>query len=42
MQRLMADHAYVDGILHDGAERARALAAPILSEVKKTVGFLEP
>ena len=42
MQRLMDDAAYVDGILRDGATRARALAAPILAEVKRTVGFLEP
>ncbi|MCP5366780.1 MAG: tryptophan--tRNA ligase [Hyphomicrobiales bacterium] len=42
MQRLMDDAAYVDGILRDGAARARAIAAPILAEVKRTVGFLEP
>jgi len=42
MQRLMKDPGHVDAILHDGAERARALAAPILAEVYKTVGFLKP
>jgi tryptophanyl-tRNA synthetase len=42
MQRLMKDPAHVDAILHNGAERARALAAPILAEVYKTVGFLKP
>ena len=42
MQRLMKDPGYVDGVLRDGAERARALAAPILDEVYRTVGFLRP
>ena len=42
MQRLMKDPGHVDAILHSGAERARALAAPILAEVYRTVGFLRP
>jgi tryptophanyl-tRNA synthetase len=42
MQRLMKDPAHVDGVLRDGAERARALAAPVLADVYRTVGFLEP
>ncbi len=42
MQRLMKDPGHVDAILRDGAARARALAAPILAEVYKTVGFLKP
>ncbi|HZP99143.1 MAG TPA: tryptophan--tRNA ligase [Reyranella sp.] len=42
MQRLMKDPGHVDAILRNGAERARALAAPILAEVYKTVGFLRP
>jgi len=42
MQRLMKDPGHVDGILRNGAERARALAAPILDEVYRTVGFLKP
>ena len=42
MQRLMGDSDHVDAILHDGAERARALADPILTEVYRTVGFLKP
>jgi tryptophanyl-tRNA synthetase len=42
MQRLMKDPGHVDAVLRDGAERARALAAPILAEVYKTVGFLKP
>ncbi len=40
MQRLMDDPAHVDGVLRDGAERAAALAQPVLDEVKDTVGFL--
>jgi len=40
MNRLMDDHATLDQIMHEGAERANALAAPILKEVKETVGFL--
>jgi tryptophanyl-tRNA synthetase len=42
MQRLMKDPGHVDKILHEGAERARALAAPILAETYKIVGFLKP
>jgi tryptophanyl-tRNA synthetase len=42
MQRLMKDPSHVDKILHEGAERARALAAPILAETYKIVGFLKP
>jgi hypothetical protein len=30
----------VDAILAKGAERARAIAAPIMADVKKHVGFL--
>jgi tryptophanyl-tRNA synthetase len=42
MQRLMKDPGYVDGVLRDGAERAGALAQPIIDEVYRTVGFLRP
>ena len=42
MRRLMADPGHVDAILRDGAERAAALAAPILREVHDVVGFLRP
>ena len=42
MQRLMKDPGHVDGVLRNGAERARALAGPILADVYKTVGFLKP
>jgi len=33
---------YVDGVLRDGAERARAIADPILRDVHDIVGFLRP
>jgi tryptophanyl-tRNA synthetase len=40
MRRLTADPGYVDGILKDGAERAAAIAQPVLQEVYEAVGFL--
>ncbi len=40
MQRLTADPAHVDAVLKDGAERAAAIAQPVLQEVYETVGFL--
>ncbi len=42
MKRLTGDAAYVDGVLRSGAERARAIALPILHEVHDIVGFLRP
>ncbi len=42
MKRLLADPAEIDLVLRDGGERARALAAPIMAEVKDIVGFLRP
>jgi tryptophanyl-tRNA synthetase len=39
MRRLNADPAALDAILRDGAERARAIAAPIMAEVREVVGF---
>jgi tryptophanyl-tRNA synthetase len=42
MSRLVDDPAEIDKILNAGAERADALAQPILAEVKKIVGFLGP
>ncbi len=42
MQRLMDDPAYVDGVLREGAERAAALAQPVLDEAKDVIGFLRP
>ncbi len=40
MQRLMADTAYIDQVLRDGATRARKLSAPVLAEVYDVVGFV--
>ncbi len=40
MKRLMADPGYVDEVLRDGAQRARAIAEPILGEVYDAVGLL--
>jgi tryptophanyl-tRNA synthetase len=40
MKRLLADPAEIDRILADGAARARAIAAPIMNQVKDIVGFL--
>lgn len=42
MKRLTADPAAVDAVLRDGAERAAAIAGPILEEVHEAVGFLRP
>ena len=41
MQALLADSAELDRILKRGAERARAIACPVMREVMETVGFLE-
>ena len=40
MNRLLEDVAEIDRILAKGGERARALSAPILAEVRKTVGLV--
>jgi tryptophanyl-tRNA synthetase len=42
MRRLLADPGAVDAILRDCAERARAMAAPVIDEVYRIVGFLKP
>lgn len=42
MRRLMADPAEIDRVLKDGAERASAVADPVVDEVKKIVGFWRP
>jgi tryptophanyl-tRNA synthetase len=39
MRRLMADPAEIDRVLKDGAERASAIADPVVDEVKQIVGF---
>ncbi|MFT5486121.1 MAG: tryptophanyl-tRNA synthetase [Paracoccaceae bacterium] len=40
MRKLMADPGHIDAILADGAERAQALADPILREVHEIVGLI--
>jgi tryptophanyl-tRNA synthetase len=42
MKRMVADPSHVDSVLRDGAERARAIAGPVLEEAYKAVGFLRP
>ena len=39
-RRLMSDTAEIDRILQDGADRASALAEPIMKEVHGIVGFV--
>jgi tryptophanyl-tRNA synthetase len=41
MRRFMADPAEIDRILRDGAERARAVADPVVAETKARVGLLK-
>jgi tryptophanyl-tRNA synthetase len=40
MTALMTDTPALDAILRDGADKADAIAQPILADVKKLVGFL--
>ena len=40
MTKLMTDTAALDAILRDGADKANAIAQPILADVKQLVGFL--
>ncbi len=40
MRRLLGDPGEIDNILRSGASRARAIATPIMDEVKKHVGFI--
>lgn len=40
MRELMNDHSTLDAILRDGANRARAIAQPILDATMSRVGFL--
>ena len=40
MRRLKADRGHIDRVLADGAERAQAIAAPVMREVKDIVGLL--
>jgi tryptophanyl-tRNA synthetase len=40
MRRLLSDPTEIDHVLKSGAERAHAVAAPVMAEVKKLVGFV--
>jgi len=40
MRRLLADPAEIDRTLRDGVARARAIATPVMAEVKRLVGFV--
>ncbi len=40
MRKLLAEPAHIDAVLREGAERARAIAHPIVNEVKDIVGLL--
>ncbi|HEY1793082.1 MAG TPA: tryptophan--tRNA ligase [Opitutaceae bacterium] len=37
--QLLADPAYVDNVLRDGAERARAVAVPVMERARKAAGL---
>ena len=41
MRELQADPAYIDGVLADGAERARNIADTNLAEVRRIMGLLD-
>ncbi|HET7714959.1 MAG TPA: tryptophan--tRNA ligase [Bauldia sp.] len=40
MRRLLADPGYIDGVLNDGADRARAIAEKTMDGVRDVVGFV--
>ena len=40
MGRLMGQRDEIDRVLADGAERARAIAGPVMADVRRIVGFL--
>ena len=42
MNRLMQDLSEIDRVLKDGADKARAIAAPILQRTYDIVGLLRP
>ena len=39
---ILADQSGIDAILRDGAERANAIAAPIMEDVRRAVGYWRP
>ncbi len=40
MKRMVQDPAYIDGILSDGADRARVIADKNMKAVKDILGFV--
>src|SRR5690606_37090075 len=40
MRRLVADRGEMDNILRDGAARARAIAQPVMADIRNIVGFV--
>jgi tryptophanyl-tRNA synthetase len=40
MRRLVGDRGEMDRILRDGGDRARAIAAPVMDDVRRIVGFV--
>ena len=40
MRRLLADTSHIDAVLRQNAERADAIARPVMREVKEIIGFL--
>ncbi|MGH7117207.1 MAG: tryptophan--tRNA ligase [Stellaceae bacterium] len=42
MRRLLADPGYIDAVLRRGADRARAIADPVLREAQEISGLLHP
>jgi len=36
---LIADRSYLDQVMRDGAEKARAVGKPVLARVRKAVGI---
>jgi tryptophanyl-tRNA synthetase len=42
MRRLLAEPGHIDGVLRRGAERAAAIAMPVLREVQDITGLLRP
>ncbi len=41
-REILADPAGIDRVLSDGARRANAIAAPIMDDVRRVVGFWRP
>jgi tryptophanyl-tRNA synthetase len=40
INKLIADPGHVEAVLKDGSDRARAIAAPVLRDVRQIVGFI--